>query len=150
MPRIRSQQVQNPTVAEHVKGVGITGFFPIDTSTAALIGPRREIYSAAMTGHVDTEVVVVSVEAMTAVNSKSLIALADVAVSIHGIEIRILGIQLTSEKDGTAVRLPRYRDASGIWCAAVDVPDEVRGAIADVLLEEGLARGLLLHRHQMA
>lgn len=103
-----------------------------------------------MTGHVETEVVVVSVESMTAVNSRSLIALADVAVSIHGIEVRILGIQLTSEKGGTAVRLPRYRDVSGVWRAAVDVPDEVRGAIADVLLEEGLARGLLLHRHQMA
>lgn len=103
-----------------------------------------------MTGHVETEVVVVSVEAMTAVNSKSLIALADVAVSIHGIEVRILGIQLTAEKEGTAVRLPRYRDASGVWRAAVDVPEEVRGAIADVLLEEGLARGLLLHRHQPA
>lgn len=93
----------------------------------------------------DSVPVIVTVLDMQPVNRGKLIALATVEVEIEGIAFTINGVQLmriTSPTEGTAVDLPRYRDAAGEWRQAISLPDELRGPIGDAVLEKSLELGI--------
>lgn len=71
--------------------------------------------------------------------------LATVEVEIEGVAFTINGVQLmriTSPTEGTAVDLPRYRDAVGEWRQAISLPDELRRPIGDAVLEKSLELGI--------
>ena len=78
------------------------------------------------------------------VASKSLFALVDVEMRIAGVVFEILGVQARRTPNGTAVELPAVRDAGGTWRPAIRLPQELRGPLADAVLQflvdEGLAR----------
>jgi stage V sporulation protein G len=87
--------------------------------------------------------VAITVVAITPVRGDKLIALASVEVEVAGIVILLHGIQaLRTDRPGTRVELPKYRDAAGVWRAAVSLPEEVRGPIGDAVLEALIERGL--------
>lgn len=89
--------------------------------------------------------VTVTVLDMQPVNRGRLLALATVEVEIEGVAFVINGVQLTritSPTEGTAVDLPRYRDAAGEWRQAITLPDELRGPIGDAVLEKSLELGI--------
>lgn len=93
----------------------------------------------------DTTAVRFTVGNARRVESKSVFALVDVAIEIAGVELSILGVQARREPDEkTSVRLPTFKDANGSWQPAIQLPEEVRGPLADAvltfLMEEGLAR----------
>lgn len=72
-------------------------------------------------------------------------ALLDAEILIAGVPVVVMGIQARHLKaGGTSVHLPTYRDADGAWRAAVILPDEIRDALCDAVLdfmvEEGVAK----------
>jgi len=70
------------------------------------------------------------------VQGKSIYALLDAELCVDGVLLRISGIQARHVSGGgTPIHLPCYRDIDGAWRAAVDLPDEVRDALADTVLE---------------
>lgn len=78
------------------------------------------------------------------VESKSLFALVDVEMRIAGVAFEILGVQARRMPNGTAIELPAFKDTGGTWRPAIRLPPELRGPLADAvlqfLLDEGLAR----------
>jgi stage V sporulation protein G len=74
--------------------------------------------------------------------NKRLLALADVMIDISGGVISINGIRIEREANGISVRFPIDRDGR----ALVSVPDEVREALADVVIAAGLEAGVLAER----
>ena len=82
---------------------------------------------------------------LRALTSKTVYALLDAELDCDGVVIRISGLQARHVADGgTSIHLPCYRDSDGVWRAAVDLPDELRDALAtaalEYLIEEGVAR----------
>lgn len=76
--------------------------------------------------------------------SKTVYALFDAELDCEGILIRIFGLQARRvPAGGTSIHLPCFRDVDGVWRSAVDLPDELREALATValefLVEEGVA-----------
>jgi stage V sporulation protein G len=81
---------------------------------------------------------------LRAVRTKTVYAFLDAEMAVDGVRFRISGIQARHiTGGGTSVHLPCYRDIDGVWRAAVDLPDEVRDALAssvlEILLEQGAA-----------
>jgi len=79
------------------------------------------------------------------VQTKTVYAFLDAEMAVDGVRFRVSGIQARhAAGGGTSVHLPCYRDTDGVWRAAVDLPDEVRDALAssvlEFLVEEGVAR----------
>ena len=70
-------------------------------------------------------------------------ALVDVAVLVDDVEIVIHGVQIRSDATQTAVVLPTYRGVDGTWKPAISLPEEIREALADVVLNAGLDAGVL-------
>jgi stage V sporulation protein G len=63
-----------------------------------------------------------------------LVALAAVALEIAGIEVVLLGVRIVRERGGRlGVEAPVFRHR-GEAHAAVDLPDELRAAIAEAVL----------------
>lgn len=92
----------------------------------------------------DTSTVKISVLNLSPkVESDSLLALADVELLIDGIGIVLHGVQVVADERKTVVRLPRYRAADGSWKAAVSLPEEVKGPIADAVIAAGIEAGIL-------
>lgn len=94
---------------------------------------------------VETVPITITVSNARPVTSKALFALVDVEVRIAGVAFHILGIQARREPDAmTSIRLPTFKDASGTWRPAIQLPNELREPLADAVLaflvEEGLAR----------
>ncbi len=92
-----------------------------------------------------SEVVTFTVSNARAIDSRSLFALVDVEVQAGGIVCSIRGVQARRIPDGgTSVHLPTYKDSNGTWQPAITMPEELRGPLADAVLqflvEEGLAR----------
>ncbi|TAN59632.1 MAG: hypothetical protein EPN20_14770, partial [Magnetospirillum sp.] len=78
----------------------------------------------------DSVPVTVTVLDMQPVHRGRLLALATVEVEIEGVVFVINGVQLTritNPKEGTAVDLPRYRDAAGEWRQAITLPAKFIG-----------------------
>jgi stage V sporulation protein G len=78
--------------------------------------------------------------------SAKLIATADVAISIDGVEFIIHGVHVRADGFGTRVGLPRYRDASGEWLSAITLPDEIRAPMGDAVMAAGIEAGILKER----
>jgi len=79
-------------------------------------------------------------------NAGRLLALADVAILLDGVEIVVHGVQVRADGDGAEVRLPNYRGPNGQWMAAVTLPEEVCGPMGDAVLAAGIEAGILRER----
>jgi len=90
--------------------------------------------------------VIISVVSFRPVHRGRLLALADVELVIDGIQIRVHGVQVVADGNGTQVTLPKFRDADGEWRTAVTLPPEVKGPMGDVVLAAGLEAGVLRER----
>jgi len=87
----------------------------------------------------------ITVRNLRSVNSRTIYALLDADVEIGGVVVSIVGIQARHlPAGGTSVHLPTFRDTDGVWRAAVILPEEVREAMSDAVLdfmvEEGVAK----------
>jgi len=47
---------------------------------------------------------------------------------------------------GTAIELPQFRDAGGVWRTAITLPEEVHSPIAKAVFDELVERGLAVRR----
>ncbi len=82
------------------------------------------------------------------VASKTLFAMVDIELLIEGVSFVICGVQARREPDGgSAVRLPTYRGTDGSWLPAVKLPEELRGPVADTVLEYLVEEGLAKRRY---
>lgn len=80
--------------------------------------------------------------ALTAKNAGRLLALADVQLDFDGVVIEVNSVRLEREPNGTSVRLPIDRDSR----ALIVLPEEVRQAMADVVLGGALDAGIVVER----
>jgi hypothetical protein len=76
--------------------------------------------------------------------AKKLFAFA--SVEIDGVQIGVHGIRAMWEDGGTAIELPKFRDAGGVWRAAITLPEEVHSPIAKAVFDELVERGLAVRR----
>lgn len=75
------------------------------------------------------------VHSVERVNAGKLVALAEVGITVEGVEFRIQGVRVMRLPTGMlAVEAPRFRRPGGEWVAAVTLPDELKQAIADEIL----------------
>ena len=75
------------------------------------------------------------VHSVERVNAGKLVALAEVGVTVEGVEFRIQGVRVMRLPTGLlAVEAPRFRRPGGEWVAAVTLPPELKQAIADEIL----------------
>jgi stage V sporulation protein G len=90
----------------------------------------------------------ITVLSVTPARGKKLFAFASVEIDIDGVQIGVHGIRATHEPGGTAIELPKFRDAAGIWRTAITLPEEVRSPIAKAVFDELVERGLAVRRSQ--
>jgi hypothetical protein len=86
----------------------------------------------------------ITVLSVTPARAKELFAFA--AVEIDGVQIGVHGIRAMREDGGTAIELPKFRDAAGVWRAAITLPEEVHPPIAKAVFDELVERGLAVRR----
>ncbi|WP_231920510.1 hypothetical protein [Magnetospirillum sp. XM-1] len=79
-------------------------------------------------------------------NAGSLLALADVALMLDGVEIIIHGVQVRADFRNTRISLPKFRASSGEWKPAITLPEEVRYPMADIIIAAGIEAGILQPR----
>jgi stage V sporulation protein G len=93
----------------------------------------------------DTESVNISILNLQPVHSKTVYALMDVEIVIHGVAVVLHGVQARHVSGGgSSIHTPTYRAADGSWKTAVTLPRELVDAISDnilrYMLETGVAR----------
>jgi hypothetical protein len=66
-----------------------------------------------------TSTVSITVLSVTPAHAKKLFAFASVELDIDGVQIEVHGIRAMREPDGTAIELPKFRDAGGVWQTAI-------------------------------
>ena len=86
----------------------------------------------------------ITVLSVTPARAKKLFAFA--SVEIDGVQIGVHGIRAMREDGGTAIELPKFRDAGGVWRAAITLPEEVHSPIAKAVFDELVERGLAVRR----
>ena len=75
------------------------------------------------------------IHAVERVNAGKLVALAEVGITVEGVEFRIQGVRVMRLPTGLlAVEAPRFRRPGGEWVPAVTLPNELKQAIADEIL----------------
>ena len=74
--------------------------------------------------------------------ANKLLALADVELDFDGVLVEVNSVRLEREQNGTSVRLPIDRDGR----ALIVLPEEVRQAMADVVLAGALDAGIVVER----
>lgn len=75
-----------------------------------------------------------SVISVQRIAAGDVVALADVALDLDGIEMKLHGLQVVRVPLGLVARMPRYRAPNGRWVPAVELPEELAQAIgAEVL-----------------
>ena len=79
-------------------------------------------------------------------NSGKLHALADVLLTIDGVEIVIHGVQVRADAENSEVLLPRYRSSNGDWRSAITLPEEIKEPLGDAVLAAGIELGVLKGR----
>jgi len=94
----------------------------------------------------ESGLVSIRVLSVTPMRAGKLFALASVEIDIDGIQIAIHGIRAIKTADGTRIELPQFRDQSGALRPTITVPDEVRSAIGDAVLDELIEHGLARRR----
>lgn len=87
----------------------------------------------------------ITVRNLRPLRSKTVYALVDADIEIGGITVTVVGVQARHlPGGGTSIHLPTFRDADGVWRAAVILPNEIREALCDAVLgfmvEEGVAK----------
>lgn len=75
-----------------------------------------------------------------------LLALADVELDFGGVVVEVNAVRVEREPNGTSVRLPVDRDGR----ALIVLPDEIREAMADVILAGALDSGIVAERSAAA
>jgi hypothetical protein len=65
----------------------------------------------------------ITVLSVTPARAKKLFAFASVEIDIDGVQIGVHGIRAMREDGGTAIELPKFRDAGGVWRAAITLPE---------------------------
>jgi hypothetical protein len=71
-----------------------------------------------------------------AIGGKAVFALVDVELLIEGVAVVIRGVQARRIRDGgTSIHLPTFKAADGSWLPAVELPAELRGPLADAVLQ---------------
>jgi len=88
----------------------------------------------------------ITVLSVTPARAKKLFAFASVEIDIDGVQIGVHGIRAMREDGGTAIELPKFRDAGGVWRAAITLPEEVHSPIAKAVFDELVERGLAVRR----
>ena len=82
----------------------------------------------------------ITVLSVTPARAKKLFAFASVEIDIDGVQIGVHGIRAMRELGGTAIELPKFRDAGGVWRTAITLPEEVRSPIAKAVFDELVER----------
>jgi stage V sporulation protein G len=90
----------------------------------------------------------ITVLSVTPAHAKKLFAFASVEIDIDGVQMGVHGIRAMREREGTAIDLPKFRDAAGIWRTAITLPEEVLSPIAKAVFDELVERGLTVRRPQ--
>jgi stage V sporulation protein G len=62
------------------------------------------------------------------------------------VQIGVQGIRAMRELGETAIELPKFRDAGGVWRTAITLPEEVHSPIAKAVFDELVERGLAVRR----
>ncbi len=83
---------------------------------------------------------------IVAKNTGRLLALADVELDFDGVLVEVNSVRLEREPNGTSVRLPIDREGR----ALIVLPEEVRQAMADVVLAGALNAGIVVERYASA
>jgi hypothetical protein len=84
----------------------------------------------------------ITVLSVTPARAKKLFAFASVEIDIDGVQIGVHGVRAMREDGATAIELPKFRDAGGVWRAAITLPEEVHSPIAKAVFDELVERGL--------
>jgi stage V sporulation protein G len=79
---------------------------------------------------------------IVAKNAGRLLALADVELDFDGVAVEVNSVRVEREPNGTSVRLPVDREGR----ALIVLPEEVRQAMADVVLAGALDAGIVKDR----
>jgi hypothetical protein len=97
-----------------------------------------------MADDADTEQVTFTVANPRTINSKRLYALVDVELRVAGLSFWIIGVQIRRSSSGLSVHLPTLRDINGTWKPVVEMPEELREPLSNIVMEflvdEGMAR----------
>jgi stage V sporulation protein G len=76
-----------------------------------------------------------TVLAVEPVTGGKLFALVTAEIDIDGVAVIVHGIQaVRCEPAGTRIELPKFRDASGTWRSALELPEEIKGPLGDGVL----------------
>jgi stage V sporulation protein G len=91
--------------------------------------------------------VAITVLSVAPTRAGKLFALASVEVDIDGVQIAIHGIRaLRVNPVGTRIELSKFRGLNGEWQTAITLPEEVRGAMGDIVLDALIECGLAVRR----
>jgi len=87
----------------------------------------------------------ITVRHLRPLQGRTVYALLDADIEIGGIVVMVVGVQARNlPGGGTSIHLPTFRDHDGVWRAAVILPDEIREALCDAVLdfmvEDGVAK----------
>jgi stage V sporulation protein G len=115
--------------------------FPRSAAVVMNLAPPSELDASPSTSTVS-----ITVLSVTPAHAKKLFAFASVELDIDGVQIEVHGIRAMREPEGTAIELPKFRDAGGVWRTAITLPEEVRSPIARAVLDELVKRGLAARR----
>jgi len=100
----------------------------------------------------ETALVEVTVGDVRRLGQGRVLALASAELVVEGIAFAIHGIQVIQTRDpatsrnATGVDLPRYRDPTGAWRPALDLPEELRKPLGDAVLERCCELGIAQRR----
>jgi stage V sporulation protein G len=96
----------------------------------------------------DTSLVEVTVGDIRVIRQGRVVALASAELTVDGVSFALHGMQVirtrdaTTGKDALGVDLPRYRDPTGAWRPALELPDELRKPLGDAVLERCCELGI--------
>lgn len=96
----------------------------------------------------DTSLVEVTAGDIRPIRQGRVVALASAELMVDGVSFTLHGMQVirardaTTGKDALGVDLPRYRDPTGAWRPALELPEELRKPLGDAVLERCLELGI--------
>jgi len=85
----------------------------------------------------------ITVLSVTPARAKKLFAFASVEIDIAACRSEFTA---SARCGRTAIELPKFRDAGGVWRAAITLPEEVHSPIAKAVFDELVERGLAVRR----
>jgi stage V sporulation protein G len=99
----------------------------------------------------DTSLVEVTVGDIRVIRQGRVVALASAELTVDGVSFALHGMQVIRTRDATGkdalgVDLPRYRDPTGAWRPALELPDELRKPLGDAVLERCCELGIAERR----